>query len=173
MNSVLSFFLKCSLKQPWIQINHTLWGIPLNDLLKVWEAFGRSCWMSWSGQIIGEKFSTPCQVLYCSTQHYRSVFYTLQKAEVQWQSMMDLSKYLSNREQWYETILQDSVACRECCWPWSHLSNVATPWVSSAIASFKHELEKKKPQTFKETYFQWGIISRWKLVEKGLWFLQL
>lgn len=39
-----------------------------------------------------------------------------------WQSMTVLSKYLSNREQWYETILQDSVACRECCWPWSHLS---------------------------------------------------
>lgn len=116
MSSVLSFFLKYSLKQQWIQINHTLWGVPLNNLLNVWEAFGMSCWMPWSGQVMGEEFSSHCQVL-----NSRSVYHTLQKAELQWQSTMDLSKYLSNREQWYETILQDSVACKECCWPWSHL----------------------------------------------------
>lgn len=43
------------------------------------------------------------------------------RSEVQWQITTELSKHLSNSEQWYETILQDSVASRECFWPWSHL----------------------------------------------------
>lgn len=130
-----------------------------------------------SGQIMGEEFSSHCQVLNYSTHHWRSVFHTLQEDEVQWQSMMDLSKYLSNREQWCETILQDSVACRECCWPWSHLSKCGN--TLGCLLPLHHsnmnweKKKKKKPQTFKETYFLWGIISRWKLVEKGLWFLQL